>query len=70
MMAGPGRSQIDLAWDRWSRVLSTSQATPRLLTACKGESSYSLLGAICEDDNVIADALTIQSDSTSERKKN
>jgi hypothetical protein len=33
---------------------------------CKGESSYSLLGAICGNDNVIADALTIQSDSASE----
>jgi hypothetical protein len=33
---------------------------------CKGESSYSLLGAICGDDNVIADALIIQRDSTSE----
>jgi hypothetical protein len=36
------------------------------IQSCKGESSYSLLGAICGNDNVIANILTIQSDSTSE----
>jgi hypothetical protein len=33
---------------------------------CKGKFSNSLLGPICGADNVIADALTIQSGSTSE----
>jgi hypothetical protein len=33
---------------------------------CKGQSSYSLLRVICGNDNVIADALTIQSDSMSQ----
>jgi hypothetical protein len=35
-------------------------------TLCKGESSYSLLRAIYGANNVLAGALTIQSDSMSE----